>query len=101
MKRTYKIQTFNDPKTGRERIGLFKRATWRGEGHGMGWYGAEYYVFAKIIAFVPKGENKIIRERKSYRKVSIVSIMAEECIKAISDEDAIQKFQQYLNEKDR
>lgn len=99
MVKKYKIQIFNDPETFEQKIGLFKRATWKGEGHGMGWYGAEYYLFAKMIAFATKTYNDCVYEKKFYRKLSIYSIMTEEIIKAKSDKDAIIKFEQYLSEQ--
>lgn len=95
----YKIQQFHEPETNIEYYGLFKRAGWKGKGYGMGWYGAEYYTFAKLIAYAPLDTKECIRKKCWYRKILIFSILAEDVIKAKSDEEAIKIFEKYVEER--
>ena len=84
-------------------IGLFTDTNWSGEGDFCGWYGAEFYNNTTLLAYYiienphiykPRGskhlDEKICNEY--YNKIGIGSGFWTLPLKAISDEEAIQKF---------
>ena len=84
-------------------IGLFDNNSWDGEGNFCGWYGAEYYKNATLLAhytiknphsYQPKGQNhlKNIIDNKFFKKVYIGSSYWEKILEAENDNIAIKKF---------
>ena len=82
-------------------VGLFKGRKWEGRGNFCGWYGAEYYLDTKLLAYY-KYEGGIYNPKKRISDVSICDVELPEAsigscmwgyvIEADTDEEAVAKF---------
>lgn len=91
-------------KTGageREKVAaLFAEHGFVGKGNFCGWYGAEFYTNARMIA-ICRGERRADNIQvcnEVYREIEIWSCMVEEPIMAENDEKAVEKFKELMRE---
>ena len=88
---------------GHSYIGLFTNNAWEGKGSFCGWYGAEFYINTRLIAFYQFGDgtmyykpkimlSDVYQCNKYFDSIMIGSCYWERVIEADNDEDAIRKF---------
>lgn len=81
-------------------VALFAEHGFEGKGNFCGWYGAEFYTDARMIAFC-KGERtpeNIQNCNKVYKEVQIWSCIVEQPLEANNDKEAIDKFTEIMRE---
>lgn len=96
MKYTINQVRDNDTKY----VALFAEHEFEGKGNFCGWYGAEFYTDARMIAFC-KGERipeNIQNCNEVYREVQIWSCIVEQPFEANNDKEAIDKFTEIMRE---
>lgn len=71
---------------------LFKERTWFGVGHCQGWYGAEFYSNAHVLAYFDDSNKEVVVCDLRYPKICIFSIYTEDRLHASTDEEAIEQF---------
>lgn len=79
---------------GKPFLGLFKGGIMCHSGHGMGWYGSEYYRFTKCIA-TSVGDCSMF-----FPKIYVTTFYMVPSFRAKTDKDAIQKFYSQFCVKD-
>ena len=106
--KTYTVVDITDPELnavyGNNIIALFEgEPEWKGEGHCMGWYGAEYYLNATMIGYyITEGTGCVNFKGKhidgdyeyshTYPKVCIGCVLRAKKIKAKDNKQALKKF---------
>lgn len=92
-----------------EVVALFTENNHSGEGNFCGWYGVEFYNNTKMIAYYhnkklpgrvswePTTDMEI--ENKYYSKIRIGSCYWERVIQAESEDDALTKFNEFIQEQ--
>lgn len=71
---------------------LVKEHDWDGRGYAMGWYAAEFYTNAHVIAYLDEIAHKVCKCDQHFKEIQIFSIYQEHTITAESDEEAIMQF---------